>query len=81
VRGRISQVRAHFTAHEPRGEFVLVVSGQPVVANEAWDQEKLSVAIQKELKNGKKAKEIAAGLAEASGWNKKEIYALVVQSK
>jgi 16S rRNA (cytidine1402-2'-O)-methyltransferase len=81
VRGRISQVKAHFTEHEPRGEFVLVVGGQLSVGSEQWSQEKLVSAIQKELKSGKKAKEIAAQLSELSGWNKKEIYALVIQSK
>lgn len=81
VRGRISQVKAHFTEHEPRGEFVLVVSGQLSVVSEQWGQEKLVAEIQKELKNGKKAKQIAAELAEISGWSKKEIYALVTQGK
>jgi 16S rRNA (cytidine1402-2'-O)-methyltransferase len=81
IRGRISEVRAHFAENEPRGEFVLVIGGQLSVIGEQWSQEKLIEAIQKEIKNGKKAKEIAAELAEASGWNKKEIYALVIQNK
>jgi 16S rRNA (cytidine1402-2'-O)-methyltransferase len=81
VRGCISEVRAHFTEHEPRGEFVLVISGQLSVNSEQWSQDKLVAAIQKEIQNGKKAKEIATELAEQSGWNKKEIYALVVQNK
>lgn len=29
VRGTVSQVQAHFTAHAPRGEFTLVISGLP----------------------------------------------------
>ena len=28
VRGTLTEVLAHFTAHEPRGEFVLVVEGR-----------------------------------------------------
>ena len=81
VRGRISQVRAHFAEHEPRGEFVLVISGQLSVVSEVWEPEKLVAAIQTEIQAGKKAKEIAAELAEISGWNKKEIYARVTQLK
>ncbi len=81
VRGCISEVRAYFTAQEPRGEFVLVVAGQVSTTDEPWSPEKLLAAIQSELKNGKKAKEIAATLADVSGWNKKEIYARVNQSK
>ena len=29
VRGTVAEVLAHFRAHEPKGEFVLVVSGKP----------------------------------------------------
>jgi 16S rRNA (cytidine1402-2'-O)-methyltransferase len=27
VRGKISELRAHFEKHEPRGEFVIVIAG------------------------------------------------------
>jgi 16S rRNA (cytidine1402-2'-O)-methyltransferase len=81
VRGRISQVRAHFTENEPRGEFVLVVAGNQTKDNGRWTEEKLQTAIRTALNNGQKAKEISAELAEQSGWGKKEIYALVIQNK
>ncbi len=81
VRGCISQVRAHFMEREPRGEFVLVISGQSAVQSEAWSRERLIESIQKALKTGQKAREIASELAELSGWNKKEIYALVIEHK
>lgn len=79
IRGRISQARAHFTETEPRGEFVLVVSGQAAAGNSAWERETLLAAIQKEKKAGKKAREIAAALAAPSGWPKREIYALTLE--
>ena len=81
VRGPISQVKAHFTENEPRGEFVLIVSGQPSVSDQQWTEIQLLAAIQASLQSGKKSKEIAAELAETSGWNKKEIYALVTRAK
>jgi len=81
VRGRISQVRAHFTEAQPRGEFVLVVGGQVSAGNPAWERETLLAAIQKEKAAGKKARAIAAALAAPSGWPKREIYALVVESQ
>lgn len=79
VRGRISQVRAHFAEAEPRGEFVLVVSGQLSAGSDAWERETLLAAIRKEKKAGKKAREIAAALAAPSGWPKREIYALTLE--
>jgi len=81
VRGQISQVCAHFTEHEPRGEFVLVVRGRGEESIEKWDEARLRESIHILMKSGKKAKEIAAELAEQSGWMKKEVYALVSQSK
>lgn len=81
IRGRISEARAYFTEGEIRGEFVLVVGGKQTVAEGRWSEEKILAAVQKEREAGKKAKEIAAGLASLSGWNKKEIYALVVENK
>ena len=81
VRGRISQVRAHFTENEPRGEFVLVINGQSPLHPEHWSKADVLAAIQAGLRAGKKSKELAAELAEPSGWNKKELYALVTAAK
>ncbi|GAB4489725.1 MAG: 16S rRNA (cytidine(1402)-2'-O)-methyltransferase [Anaerolineales bacterium] len=79
IRGRISQVRAHFTEAEPRGEFVLVVSGQSSAEVPVWERETLLAAIQKEKKAGKKARQIAAALTAPSGWPKRKIYALTLE--
>jgi 16S rRNA (cytidine1402-2'-O)-methyltransferase len=77
VRGQVSEVREHFTLHEPRGEFVLIVAGQRGSAPERWTEKRLQTDIARELKSGKKAKEISVLLAAQSGWNKKEIYSLM----
>lgn len=79
VRGCISHVRAHFRETGPRGEFVLVVSGQASASNQVWARETLLAAIHRERQAGKKAREIAAALAAPSGWPKREIYALIVE--
>jgi 16S rRNA (cytidine1402-2'-O)-methyltransferase len=81
VRGRISQVRAHFTQNEPRGEFVLVVGGHVEMRSEKWPENKLLAAIDRSILAGKKAREISIELAIESGWNKKEIYALLHQDR
>ncbi len=81
VRGKISQVRDYFAATEPRGEFVLVVGGQGREAAEKWSAARVQESIQILLRDGHKAKEIAATLAVPSGWQKKEIYALASRLK
>ncbi len=80
-RGPVSGAIEHFKSKEPRGEFTLVVEGKRKQERVVWAEDELLKAIKKELKADKSAKEISAELAEPSGWNKKEIYALINLNK
>lgn len=80
-RGEISGGIEYFKSKDPRGEFTLVIEGKKEEERTVWSKEELLEAIKKELKVGESAKKISAELAEQSGWNKKEIYALVNQNK
>ncbi|MDP1548310.1 MAG: 16S rRNA (cytidine(1402)-2'-O)-methyltransferase [Anaerolineales bacterium] len=80
-RGEISRGIEYFKSKDPRGEFTLVIEGKLKEERSLWTEEELLKVIKKELKAGKSAKEISAELAEQSGWNKKEVYALINQSK
>ncbi len=82
VRGTLGEARAHFAAQEPRGEFVLVVAGRSKSeAAPQWTREELVAAIQREHNHGKKTNELAADLAEQSGWKKRDVYRLLNQQK
>ena len=74
-RGMLGQARVHF--QEPRGEFVLVVSGQSSLFHSEWPQEKILAKIKKELGKGKSARDISAELAGQSGWRKRDVYRLI----
>jgi 16S rRNA (cytidine1402-2'-O)-methyltransferase len=76
-RGPVSGAIEHFKSKDPRGEFTLVIAGKMKEERSLWTEEELLKAIKKELKAGKAAKEISAELAEQSGWNKKEVYAVI----
>lgn len=80
-RGDVSGAIEHFGSKDARGEFTLVIEGKTKEENTVWTEEELTQAIKKELEDGKSAKEISAALAEQSGWNKKEVYALVNRHK
>jgi 16S rRNA (cytidine1402-2'-O)-methyltransferase len=80
-RGPVSGAIEHFKSREPRGEFTLVIEGRKTEDRGRWTVEELLEVIKKELQAGKSAKEISAELAEASGWNKKEVYDLVNRNK
>jgi len=76
-RGPVSGAIEYFKSKEPRGEFTLVIAGQQTTDRGLWMEAELLKAIKNELNSGKSAKEISAELAEQSGWNKKEVYALI----
>jgi 16S rRNA (cytidine1402-2'-O)-methyltransferase len=80
-RGTASGAVTYFKSQPARGEFTLVVDGKRENGNEKWTEEQLQMAIENELKNEKSAKEISVELAKQSGWNKKEVYALINQNK
>lgn len=76
-RGTVGGAIEHFKSKEPRGEFTLVIEGGGKMESGKWEEADLSKAVKKGLKAGKPAKELAAELAEQSGWSKKEVYALI----
>ncbi len=80
-RGPVSGAIEHFKSKDPRGEFTLVIEGKRTEDKGRWTEDKLLKAIKKELKADKSAKEISSELAELSGWNKKEVYALINLNK
>jgi 16S rRNA (cytidine1402-2'-O)-methyltransferase len=80
-RGSVSGAVEHFKSQPARGEFTLVVKGRIRGNDEKWAKEELMKAIERELEDGKSAKDISSELAVQSGWSKKEIYALVNQNK
>ena len=80
-RGDVQGAIEYFKAKEPRGEFTLVIEGKKKEERTVWAEAQLIEVIKHELQAGKSAKEISADLAEKSGRNKKEVYALVNQVK
>jgi 16S rRNA (cytidine1402-2'-O)-methyltransferase len=72
-RGSLSQARQHFNENLPRGEFTLVLSGNSAQATR-WMEEQLNAALQAGLAAGEPASQLAARLADPSGWSRREIY-------
>ena len=80
-RGNISGALEYFKSQPARGEFTLVVEGKKKEERKKWPEDKLLKAIKKESKKDKSAKELAAELAEGSGWNKRDVYSLINSMK
>ncbi len=76
-RGTVSGALEYFKSQPARGEFTLVVSGRTNCRTK-WTESELEAAIRSATEAGQRSKEIAAELAEQSGWSKKEIYQKIV---
>lgn len=76
-RGKLSAARAHFTTNVPRGEFTLVITGRQATDDRPWTEEELLPSIQQGLARGEAPSQLAARLAEVSGWKRREIYSLI----
>jgi 16S rRNA (cytidine1402-2'-O)-methyltransferase len=73
-RGTIPEAIRYFTQNEPRGEFTLVVAGNPSGGAEKWTEDKITIAIKFGLKLGESPSALAKRVAQESGWERKEIY-------
>jgi len=79
-RGKLSLAREHYTTNPPRGEITLVVAG---LADQSgrWSEELLEAELQAQLVSGEPASQLAARLANQSGWSRREIYQQLLQRR
>jgi 16S rRNA (cytidine1402-2'-O)-methyltransferase len=80
-RGTIQQAASHFAVNEPRGEFTLVVGGMTAGPAEPWSEDMLQEAARQGMQSGLPHSQLAADLASKSGWQRREIYRILVQLK
>ncbi len=78
-RGSVSGAIEYFKSKDPRGEFTLVIEGKKKEESGKWGEAELLDAIKKELGGDKSTKEISAELADASNWNKRDVYNLITK--
>jgi 16S rRNA (cytidine1402-2'-O)-methyltransferase len=76
VRGRASEALAHYRAHPPRGEIVLVIGGAVAEAPATWDEAQVRGALAARLAQGEPLRQAAKIVAAQSGWNRRAVYAL-----
>ena len=78
-RGDIRGALEYFKSGPRRGEFTLVVEGRTAKAGSRWTEARLQKSIDRELKQGKSARDISTKYVEASGWKKRDIYKLIAK--
>jgi len=77
-RGSLSDARRHFTETLPRGEFTLVLAGCTNPPGR-WTEEQVNAELGASLQRGETVSEISAGIANLSGWSRREIYSQVLK--
>ncbi len=82
VRGSVSEVIEHYKTEQPRGEFVLIVSGIDPDDIETEADPFLEMDIEDHLRHfinqGMRKKEAAALVASARGLNKRDVYKVTI---
>jgi 16S rRNA (cytidine1402-2'-O)-methyltransferase len=76
-RGTVQSALQRFVTDPPRGEITLVIGGAPEAP--VWDEAAVRAALGKGLAKNIPHGEIAAAVAKASGWRKRDVYALLHQ--
>ena len=76
IRGTLGSISAHFSEHEPRGEFTLIVAGAHEKEQEPIDETDLEKQFQELLAEGLTRRQAAKKLASAYGLKAADIYGL-----
>ena len=79
-RGNLSAAQQHFTVHEPRGEFTLVIAGHQDMEETRWSIERVYSALAAGLEEGESPSVLAKRLAGESRWSRREIYRMISQT-
>jgi 16S rRNA (cytidine1402-2'-O)-methyltransferase len=79
-RGTVSGALEHFGSQPARGEFTLVVAGAEKTQGR-WAESETVAAIRSGLEAEEAPSRLSKRLAEASGWNRREIYRLIQEMK
>ena len=82
-RGTVSAARAHFIAHEPRGEFVFVIGGADLTdfknLSGLWTDARVKKEMARLMEAGLSRTDAAKQVAKESGRARREIYQLTVE--
>ncbi len=75
-RGTPAEAIVHYTDNPPRGEIVLVINGNTAATQDDWDEDRVRTELATLLEAGESLNRAAKQIAQRSGWNKRDIYAI-----
>ena len=74
-RGAASELQAHFSREQPKGEVTLVISGAPT-ETATWSADRVKMALRERLEAGESLSSAARAIARRAGWKKNDVYQL-----
>ncbi len=77
-RGTLPEALAYVDEKAPRGEYTLVIAGAPQ-ASATWDEPRVRAALAAALSQGLTPSQAARDVATASGWSRRDVYALLIE--
>ncbi len=77
LRGTIQEVQEHFINHEPKGEFTVVLGGEP--PQDRWDEREVLERLREKLEQGISPSQAARQVASESGWTRRAVYRLTME--
>lgn len=80
-RGTVSEARQAFASRQPRGEFTLVLAGAPAAEAKRWPREAVESALDECQRRNVPPRSAARQIAAASGWQAREVYRLIHDSR
>ncbi|MBE2183674.1 MAG: 16S rRNA (cytidine(1402)-2'-O)-methyltransferase [Anaerolineae bacterium] len=73
-RGTAADLLAHYTAHPPRGEIVVLIDGSPPQSPVIWGDNAVIEALGERLNSGDSLRDAAKAIAAVSGRDRKAVY-------
>ena len=77
ARGSLAELSERYADEEPRGEITLVIAGAPEAA--AWEAGRVRQALHERMAAGDSRSQAARGVAELSGWSRREVYHMAME--
>ncbi|MDB9525475.1 16S rRNA (cytidine(1402)-2'-O)-methyltransferase [Oscillatoria sp. CS-180] len=78
-RGTLDEAIAHYTDHAPKGEFTLVIAGQPSEPAQTLTKAEIEQRLLELLRSGLSRSQASRQLAQETGHSKREIYQIAVE--
>ncbi len=81
IRLNLEDADEYFLTREPRGEFTLIIEGESTKGQELWPLEEIESEVRRRMEEPYQSRILAKEIAAMSGWNSKDVYAIITENR